>query len=482
MSTVYDEVRYPNWPNSQSMPGHFGAVARLLGRRVAPADRCRVLEVACSEGVNLASMAVVAPHAQFLGIDLAETAIARGARMVAAADLRNVELRVGDLADPNCIEGEFDFIIAHGVYAWTAAPVRGALMARLGAHLAPDGVAFVSYNAFPGCRMRQTVRDYLLRTQKADAGPADKIVQARAALEYQIGGWSMDNAAQKALIETAQGILKRPPEVLFHDEMGEVWEPQFLDEVVAAARAAGLDYLADAQPESLADCLFASDRFDAARPLTDGDWARYEQLADFSNLRAFRWSLFVRAGGSIDRIATPDRVAGLWASAGLERLERRPDQKTHVFRADNKAEFETDSDDLAALFDALSTRPAVSLDPYIDREDVVEAVLRLYVSGVMNLSALPPAWTLTPGERPRVSPLARAQAAQGDRVLAALHHRAVRMDDPFWYVFIQQLDGSADADALARFVCAETGKSEAEARDIVPRAIREIARQRLVMA
>ena len=482
MSTAYDEVRYPNWPNSRTHPALFGVVAQLMGRRTAPPDRCRVLELACSEGVNLASMAMVAPRSSFVGVDLAETAIARGRRTLALAGLDNVELRAGDLTDPGCVAGEFDYIIAHGVYAWTPEPVRRAVMARIGAHLAPDGVAFVSYNAYPGCRTRQTVRDYLLRMQDIEAATDDRMAKARAALEYQIAGWSPNNPAQKALIDTAQGALQRPIEVLFHDEMGEVWEPQFLDSVVAAAQAVGLDYLADAQPESLGDCLFPSARFDAARPMTGGDWARYEQLKDFTDLRAFRWSLFVRAGAPLDRIATPERLAGLWATASLARMERRADQKAHVFRADNKAEFETDSDDLAELLDALSAQPAMALDRCVDREDLAEAMLRLYVSGVVTLSAAPPAFTLTPGERPRVSPLARAQAAQGEKMLASLHHRAVRMDDPFWYAFLQQLDGKAGAEDLVRYVCTAAGKTEPEAREIIPRAVTEIAQQRLIMA
>ncbi|MCI4678268.1 class I SAM-dependent methyltransferase [Rhodoblastus acidophilus] len=481
-ATAYDVVPYPNWPTAHSNPATLGALAQLLGRPAAPADKCRVLEIACNEGTNIASMAAAAPGSEFVGIDLAAGAIERGRKTLALAGLVNVSLHCCDIAEPAAIEGEFDYIVAHGIYSWTGEIVRKAILRVMGQRLTAHGIAFLSYNAFPGCRLRQTLRDYLARMVDGVDDRRERIEKARWALEYQIGGWSEDVPFQKALIETAQSTLERPPEVLFHDEMATIWEPQFLDAVVAAARPEGLAYLADALPASVRDCLFESARFDAARRFTGGDWARYEQLLDFTDMRAFRWSLLVRDGAPIDRLATPDRVRGLWASAALTRVEPRPDQKAHVFRATDKVEFETDDSDLAALFDALSSAAATPLDGIAHRADLVEAALRLYVNGVVTLSNAPPAYSLTPGERPLASPLSRAQAAQGERVLAALHHKPVRMDDPFWYRFLQELDGVNDRAALARFVSAQTGKSADEARILAPRALEEFARLRLLMA
>ena len=98
MTTSYDEVRYPNWVKTRSHPAITGALARLLGRRVAPFRACRVLEIACSEGVNIANMAVGAPGSEFVGLDLAETAVARGRDTIARAGLGNVHLHVADKA------------------------------------------------------------------------------------------------------------------------------------------------------------------------------------------------------------------------------------------------------------------------------------------------------------------------------------------------------------------------------------------------
>lgn len=481
-TTAYDVVRYPNWPNARTNPATLGALVQLLGRPATRADKCRVLEIACNEGTNIASMAVAAPGSEFVGIDLAASAIARGRKTIALAGLTNVSLQCRNIADPAAVEGEFDYIIAHGIFAWTPESVRNAILRVFGRNLSPRGVAFLSYNVFPGCRLRQTLRDYLTRMVDGVDDPGERMEKARWALEYQIDGWSEDIPFQKALIETARSALERPSQVLFHDEMGMIWEPQFLDAVVAAGQRQGLAYLADALPSSVQDCLFESARFEAARRLTGGDWARYEQLLDFTDMRAFRWSLFVRDGAPIDRQATPDRVRGLWASAALTRVEPRPGQRAHVFRAPNKVEFETDDSGLADLLDALSSAAATRLDGIADRADLVEAALRLFVNGVVTLANAPPAYCLTPGDKPLASPLSRAQAAQGEQVLAALHHKPVRMDDPFWYRFLQEIDGAKDRADLARFVSAQTGKGEDEARILAPRALEAFARLRLLMA
>jgi hypothetical protein len=480
MTTLYDSVRYPNWPNTRTHPATIGALAQLLGRRSAPFSRCRVLEVACSEGVNIANMAVGAPNSEFLGIDIAESSIGRGAEMIGWAGLGNVRLRLADIRDEQAVQGEFDYIIAHGVYSWVAADVRAALMAMVGKKLSADGVAFISYNAFPGCRVRETIRDYLVYVLRDIHDPQQRMEAARAALEYQMSGWSEDKPFQKALLETAQDNLNRPIEVLFHDEMGVVWEPQFLSDVAAAAQANGLDYLADAHPSVLNDGLFPSIRFDAATKHTGGDWVKFEQLLDFTDMRPFRWSLFCRAGEKIQRIATPDRVVGLYASADLAPAPG-PGKKAFAFRAKSGVEFETDDPVLGGLLERLASEPAVRLDEYSDSPAVVEAVLRLFVNTAVTLATAPPVYIRAPGERPLASPLARAQARRGEEVLAALHHKPVRMIDPFWNSFLQQLDGTHDHEELAQFVAASTGKSIDESRRLIPAALEEVAGNRLLM-
>src|SRR3954447_17448634 len=158
--TAYDEVRYSNYPYAQTHPDRLATVAGLHGLTAPDPRDARVLELGCGAAGNLIAMAVGPPGLHALGVNLASEPIPEGRRVVAEIGLGNVELRQGDileLADGSL--GEFDYVIAHGVYAWVPPDVRDALLATCRAHLAADGLAYVSYNAYPGGYMRRALRE-----------------------------------------------------------------------------------------------------------------------------------------------------------------------------------------------------------------------------------------------------------------------------------------------------------------------------------
>src|SRR5829696_386080 len=159
-STAYDEVRYSNYPYAQTHPDRLATVAALHGLPTPEPASARVLEIGCGAGGNLLAMAATTPGITALGVDLAAGPIADGRATIEAIGIDNVELRQGDVSDlRDGGLGEFDYVIAHGVYAWVPEPVRDDLLAAVHAHLAADGVAYVSYNANPGGYMRRALRD-----------------------------------------------------------------------------------------------------------------------------------------------------------------------------------------------------------------------------------------------------------------------------------------------------------------------------------
>ena len=87
--------------------------------------------------------------------------MAAGRRRVAEFGLVNVTLVEEDLGNLSPAHGNFDYIIAHGVYSWVPAGVRDGLFAMAAQRLAPNGVMFVSFNALPGCRVRQAAWEIL---------------------------------------------------------------------------------------------------------------------------------------------------------------------------------------------------------------------------------------------------------------------------------------------------------------------------------
>jgi len=117
-ATSYDKVYYPSALYRTTAPEHLAAIARLHGLDAVDPRRARVLEIAGGDGLNLHAMAAVYPDAQFVSFDLAASAVAQGQALLAASGLGNVRIETGDVVEAaGSMDGPFDYIIAHGLYA-----------------------------------------------------------------------------------------------------------------------------------------------------------------------------------------------------------------------------------------------------------------------------------------------------------------------------------------------------------------------------
>lgn len=451
MPNVFDRVRYPSQVYPQTHPSSIGAIATLAGRKVRPFGASRVLEIGCGEGVNLIAMALGAPGAEFVGVDLAETAIAMARETAAASGLANVAFHALDLAAIGGAFGDFDVIVAHGVYTWTPDPVRAALMRVFSERLAPDGLAFVSFNALPGARLRQAVRDMALVAAEGVDEPRAQLELARGFLAELIEAWSDTEADEAAMKAVAKGMLRKAPEVLLHDELAPGYAPELLTQVVARAKAASLAYLCDAEPNVSAEGFFPTEAAAAVRARAGGDWTRFEQFADFRDLRPFRNAILVR-GGAADWRRDPARLRGLWASGDLKIEEAEPGAPDGAqFVSAGGAKLRTNNPRLIALLTRLAEAfpSAVPLDLLPEIEGLADHLYRLFVTQVIQLGAAPPPLAVRPGARPEASPLARVQAARGETKLATLRHTMAQIEEPAALGVVSLMDATHTRDELA---------------------------------
>lgn len=462
---AYDEKLYPYSIKAFTHPARMGVVARLFGHGAAPFEKCRVLEVGGGDGVNVVSMALAAPDSEFVNFDLAESAIEQGRRLVERTGVRNVAQLAMNLMDVPASLGEFDYIIAHGVYAWTPQPVREGLMALFARHLSPAGIAMVSYNALPGCHIRRAVRDLAHQAARGHTEPEARIGAARAALEFHVARWDRANAAQNALLEEAKGILAKPDGVLFHDELCDDWNPQFVSDVARAARGQGLDYLGDMQRNLLGDALFPGQLHRETTHLTGGDFAAYEQIRDFADARPFRETLLCRAGAPLERRFDPARAKGLWIDGIFERVDTPG--KAHSFRAAGGGEISTSDAGLADSLDRISKAwpAAVPLSDVAGDADTLEAMTRLFTGGAAGFSTSPFAAARVPGERPLAGKLARVQAAAGAMEVTTLRHTPARIESDGLRAVLPLLDGTRTLEQAAAELAPAQGGDAASLRN-----------------
>ena len=136
--------------------------------------------------------------------------------------------------------GEFDYIVAHGLYGWIPQDARDALLATIDASLAPDGIAYVSYNAQPGGYFRRMLRDAGLLA-RARRRPGDELARAEKAQElYKFLKEQRVTTADTygALLEREVPVLADGPLYrLVHDDLSEFWHPLWFAEFAAHAAA-----------------------------------------------------------------------------------------------------------------------------------------------------------------------------------------------------------------------------------------------------
>src|SRR5262249_40604322 len=180
----YEDVPYHGQPRYAMHPDCLATLATLLGMRPVPVDRCRVLEVGCATGGTLIPLPQALPESSFVGIARAPGQIEQARRVTEAVGLTNVDLRPASVLDVDESFGQFDYILCHGVYSWVSPEVQDAILRLCRERLAPQGVAYVSYNTYPGWHLRAPVRDLMRYHVRDVAGAQEQIRQARAILDF----------------------------------------------------------------------------------------------------------------------------------------------------------------------------------------------------------------------------------------------------------------------------------------------------------
>jgi methyltransferase-like protein/ubiquinone/menaquinone biosynthesis C-methylase UbiE len=469
-ATPYDAVFYPGLAYDYTHPDRLATIASLHGFDGAPAPRCRVLELGCGAGSNIIPMAFQYPDSEFIGIDLSDSTIAKGNGEIAGLGLKNVTLRCADIMQIDAAYGQFDYIIAHGVYSWVPPPVREKVLAIFRDNLAPRGVAYVSYNSYPGSHLRNLTRDMMLHHIGAIGDPQERVAQARGILKFLAEASSKDSVYGTVLRDQFARVEKMRDEVLFHDDLLEGSSSFLLREVVEGAGRYGLQYLSDAT-FARTDLQHHSDDVVAVLDRLCGDdiVARH-QYQDFIEGHGFRRTLLCHHELALQRSVDPQCVKRYRLSTSARPVTADVDPAAPgiaSFSTQTGATISTDHQLSKAailhlgdcwpqcvgfpelLQGALRRLGAAASELRLDEEEARLAGLlfRAASGGHVGLHLSPPPLTVTVSERPEASLLARKQALAGP-VVTNQQHRTVLLEHEIVRHFLQLVDGTRTVDDL----------------------------------
>ena len=243
--TSYDELPYDSLPLPETQPDFLAAMAKLHGFDAPAPSRARILELGCAQGGNLIPLAWRWPESDCVGVELSQVQAEAGAAFVQALGRPNVRILHGDLAVLPDELGEFDYIIAHGVYSWVPPSVQQALLKLCRRHLSSHGMAYISFNVAAGWSRLQPLRAALTERTAADLSAPARYAQASRVLDELAAEWT-----DPALLKEVAYLKAAAPSYLFHEYLADFNAPMTFAEFAAQLDTHGLRYVGEAGPRS----------------------------------------------------------------------------------------------------------------------------------------------------------------------------------------------------------------------------------------
>ncbi|MGD0629273.1 MAG: class I SAM-dependent methyltransferase [Terracidiphilus sp.] len=449
----HNTFAYPGFPYPNTHPDRLAAMAILHGLSPAPVEHCRVLEIGCNEGANLIPMAYAIPTSEFVGFDLARLRIEQGQERIRALGLRNARIFAGDLLQLGSELGQFDYIVAHGFYAWVPELVRGRMMALCGELLSPDGVAFVSYNAMPGGHLRVMLREMMLYHVQDIEDPRERVTKSLVFLHFLLESRPQGDAFRLLIQQQLELVEKRSPELTFHDWLTDEYHPVLFSDFVDHARMHGMQYLSEAVLPPMHDPWYRSEIRSVIEGARGEDIVKQEQMLDFLRARAFRETLLCRAERVVRRDFPAEHLRRLLLASPAISAPGEA-QGSRVFTLPGGARMESNHAGAIALLDELAEKwpspvslaelePRLAAAGFLLDEEGVTLLMRLIVTKFVETHAwkAPVAGSLS--EFPRASACSRLEARTRGFATTLLHG-TLRLDDPVVVSLLKLLDGTRD--------------------------------------
>ena len=297
--TIYSELGYKSMPFPYTTPATLEAYAALVGISAPNPKTARVLELGATYGGNIISQALFNPDATFVGIELSQEQVEKGNEVIANAGLTNVSLIQSDIASIGSEIGTFDYIIAHGVYSWVDDGVKEALLRLINEHLAEDGIAYVSYNTYPGWHTMEEVRQLMMfsNRDKTQFNHKEKVLHGKtigSIVGSQILKYDNLKERNSKFLGALRSVMQKDEYYVGHDHLEPNNDPVYFYQFNDHLAAHNLAYLCDADLTLSMVRSFDADIADTLDKLAPNDHVAQEQYLDFMLDTTFRKSIICK--------------------------------------------------------------------------------------------------------------------------------------------------------------------------------------------
>ena len=314
--TIYKELGYKSYPFPFTTPAYLEAYGTLVGLNTPPAKTARVLELGATYGGNIISQAVHNPEATFVGIELSQDQVEKGNKIISDAKLDNVSLLQGDILNFDESLGNFDYIIAHGFYSWISDEMKDKLLDIISHHLADNGIAYVSYNTYPGWHTMEEVRQLMLFANRGydELTHKEKVLRGKTVgslVGAQILNYDNLKERNSKFLGALRSVMQKDDYYVGHDHLEPHNDPCYFYQFNDHLKAHNLSYVCDADLTLSMVRTYDDSIADKLEKLAPNSQADQEQYLDFMLDTTFRKSIICKERAANDisyDVANPDKV------------------------------------------------------------------------------------------------------------------------------------------------------------------------------
>ena len=314
--TIYKELGYKSYPFPFTTPAYLEAYGTLVGLKPPTAKTARVLELGATYGGNIISQAVHNPEATFIGIELSQDQVEKGNKIISDAKLDNVSLLQGDILNFDESLGSFDYIIAHGFYSWISDEMKDKLLDIISHHLADNGIAYVSYNTYPGWHTMEEVRQLMLFANRGydELTHKEKVLRGKTVgslVGAQILNYDNLKERNSKFLGALRSVMQKDDYYVGHDHLEPHNDPCYFYQFNDHLKAHNLTYVCDADLTLSMVRTYDDSIADKLEKLAPNSQADQEQYLDFMLDTTFRKSIICKASAAKDisyDVANPDKV------------------------------------------------------------------------------------------------------------------------------------------------------------------------------
>jgi methyltransferase-like protein len=187
--------------------------------------------------------------------------------------------------------------------------------------LRPQGVAYISYNTYPGWHMMRMVREAMLYHGQGAETPEELATQGREMASFlaQHANEGLHKAMFHSYVEMLKNNLKgTESSFLLHDELSEVNDPIYFYQFVEHVQQHGLQYMIEVELRAVLITSFKAETQAALKTMI-WDSIDLEQKMDFVRNQMFRQTLVCHAEPSVERKITPQAILECWVRSQARR-------------------------------------------------------------------------------------------------------------------------------------------------------------------